>query len=412
MGEPDFSAAGPALCLTGANLRQVGLRLDLPNRRVSLRESLASACPALARQLVPFLAARFAVCVDLSAAARGPDGLRAVSDVLVATLPEALRACGQRPARLAFSCPSTAATVEAVMELRHCAALGWPAVFLRMADAQMAAGRARTDREHADSKRWHRQTALAFADPGISIILEATTRPACDFSTPEKPETVLPVSRFETAAATAWLTLQLDLSRIMAAEGGLQLRPARRLLRAGLRAADNRVDRCDWASASLRADALLHRRLAIQVTGIGDLVDRCGWRPSEFATIYAVSRRLRLLRRMLIRESVSLARRRGPFPALLQGTFRETLGRRFGEHIADDLIYRRALRHRHLLVISPWAMFPRERPAYPASEYLHLLPALRAADTVAMYRPDMLSAPGLDDFRSMLGRAWVEARNR
>ena len=56
----------------------------------------------------------------------------------------------------------------------------------------------------------------------------------------------------------------------------------RRLLRAVLRLADNLVDQLDWPSPELAQDALVNRRLAVHVTGIGDLVDRWDWIPAAF----------------------------------------------------------------------------------------------------------------------------------
>jgi len=135
----------------------------------------------------------------------------------------------------------------------------------------------------------------------------------------------------------------------------------------------------------LLEDAVRNRRLAIRLEGLGNLVDAEAGNPAAPATALRLARRLRLLRNLLRRESASLARERGPFPALDTAPIMAALSQRYGEATARRLIGRRLLRHRHLLAGSPLALLPDCNPRYPRAAYLNLLPALAGVDSLAMY---------------------------
>jgi hypothetical protein len=184
------------------------------------------------------------------------------------------------------------------------------------------------------------------------------------------------------------------------------------MVRVGLRMADNLIGQVDWGTSRLREDAAENRRLAIQVSGIGDLVDRQEWNPALFSTTRAVSRRLALLKALLVSESLCLARRRGPFPALGTDALVQVLVPRFGRKSAESLVRRHSLRHRHLLALSPFAVFPRNNPSFPPADYLHLLSGLRWADTVALYGDEHRQQLTLAEYRKLLRMTWAQARNR
>jgi hypothetical protein len=247
----------------------------------------------------------------------------------------------------------------------------------------------------------------------VRLVLGHTTRPTCTLAHGERGNAVLPVSQFEVRADTAWLALDLHLDALSQPASLVETRhELRRLLRAALRLADNLVDQVEWATPDLAQDALVNRRLAVHVTGIGDLVDRRGLDPVAFSTVDLVVRAVGLLRRLMLRESNALARERGPFPGLELRGLTSTLARSFGDAQAHRLLRQAGLRHRHLLVLSPYSVFPEREARRSLPSYLHLLPALRSADTVAMHGEGVLRRLPLPVFQRLLQMTWAIARNR
>lgn len=379
----------------------------------------------LARRLAPLLAAGASISIDLTdvardaAADRRREQLRLVTAGLDARLPAELQRYGISPRGLMFSVRADHPGLGSVLRLRESVSLGRPLIGIRVPDRLLeAAGQPTsggTGHAPGDGRRlWGGLTELAHRDPGVSLVLQHTTRPSCTLAAGERGDAVLPRSLFEARAATAWLAFEVDLAACYAAA----LRPdpdlgaMRRLLRAGLRLADNLMDQLDWASPELGQDALVNRRLAVHFTGLGDVVDRLQADPTAFSTVQATTRRLKLLRRLLIRESNRLARARGTYPGLEVRDVACTLSRNFGADYARRILRQAGLRHRHLLVLSPFGVFPRCAPRHPPDAYLHLLPVLCCADTVAMYGDAVRRVLPLPAYRRLLQMSWAIARNR
>ena len=233
-----------------------------------------------------------------------------------------------------------------------------------------------------------------------------------DLHSAERCDVALPQSLFEAPADSAWLALRLDVSELADSAAGIGFQRLRPMLRVGLRFADNLVDHIDWPWASLRLDAMLNRRVAVHLVGIGDLVDGLGLDPCEFRTLQLVTRLLFLLKRVLIRESAALARRRGPFPGLGVRDLVMSLAPHYGYEDAERLIGQRSLRHRHLLAISPYAIFPSRPARHPVGAYKNLLPAIRCADTINMYEDPLCRSLSLGEYRRLVRRTWAVSRNR
>lgn len=378
----------------------------------------------VARRLAPLLAAGAEVGLDLSVLARGdgPAGERREQMRLVATglgagLPGALRPFGVEARGLTLSAGAEHPGLGELLALRGSAALGWPRIVVRLPDRLMTALQGTQVAEPrgagAEALRlWHGLTGLAHREAAVRLVLQRTTRPACSLAGAEPVDAVLPVGLFEARAETAWLAVRLRLDALGAADPDAALVELRRLLAAVLRLADNLVDHLDWPTPELAQDALVNRRLALHVTGIGSLVDRWGRDPADFATVAVVVRWLGVVRRLVLRESNLLARERGPFPGLELRELARTLASSVGEERARRLLRQAGLRHRHLLVMSPWDVFPATGARRPLPEYLHLLPAIRWADTIAMYGDGIRRALPVAAFRRLLRLTAAIAHNR
>lgn len=379
---------------------------------------------ALARRIAPLLAGGGEVSVDLSVLAGGErsdtvrrEQMRLVTGGLAGLLPAALARFGVAARGVVFSAGADHPGLGELLRLRACAGLGHPPVLLRLPDRLILALRGAESDGCADwpgdpLRMWQGLTSLAHREAGIHLVLQQTTRPACALAASERADAVLPASLFEVRAQTAWPALRLSLEALGADSPAAATRELRRLLAAGLRLADNLVEQVDWPAPELAQDAWVNRRLAVHLTGIGDLVDAWRLDPADFACARLVARWMRLARRLMRRESNALARERGPFPGLDLREIESTLSRSFGGEHARRLLRQAGLRHRHLLVLSPFSLFPQGRPRRPLPSYLHLLPALRWADTIALCGDGMARALPLATYRRLLRMTWAIARNR
>lgn len=254
---------------------------------------------------------------------------------------------------------------------------------------------------------WEELVEASHADRRIELVPAGDRQPLTDLMLTEKPDAIMPLSLFEAPADTAWLGLKFDLSTIPAEQIARGVGHLKKLVRVGVRLADNLIDTVTWPSAELRQDALDNRRLAAHVTGIGDLALRHGLDPTEFSTLRLVQRWLTLFKRQLLRESLRLAREREPYPALNARQLVRALAPRYGEPRARQIIARRSPRHRQLLALSPYCVLPRGPTALPVRAWLNLLPAIRIADNVTMYGSRVRSRLDRADYERLLRSTWA-----
>lgn len=258
-----------------------------------------------------------------------------------------------------------------------------------------------------DGALWDELVRASHANPRIDLVLAGRKQPLTDLMGSERPDAIMPLSLFEAPADTAWLGMQFDLSAIPAEQIERGTGHLKKLVRVGVRLADNLIDSVTWPSEELRSDALANRRLAAHVTGIGDLVLRHGLDPASFSTLRLLQRWLTLFKRQLLRESLRLARERGPYPALNAEQLVRTLAPRYGDVRARRIISRRSPRHRQLLALSPYCVLPRRKNAVPARAWLNLLPLVRIADNLTMHGSQVRSLIDRSDYERLLRSTWA-----
>ncbi len=408
----------------GALAGQFGLRF----RKVQAdRDGFSASIACIAQRVAPLLSAGRKVCVDLTPVpgdtlkpANSDSGFAAFCTALQVHLPSFFGSTKPRPGQLMFSLLADHPGLPDFMKLREIDSLVCPYLGVRIPNRMMSRLRLATDEANGDDSAcaekpdsvWERLTRTSHQDPGVVLIPEATTLPLSDLHSSELCEVAMPQSLFEAPADSAWLALQLDVSRLADPVAGIGFRRLRPILRAGLRFADNLVDCVEWPWASLRLDAILNRRVAVHLVGIGDLVDRLDLDPLDFRSLQLVARWLGLMKRVLIRESAALARRRGPFPGLGVNDLVRNLAPHYGLKDAERLIRQRGLRHRHLLAISPWAIFPSAASNHRTIDYCNLLPAIGCADTINMYGDRKRHALPLRHYRQLMRMTWALSRNR
>lgn len=261
-----------------------------------------------------------------------------------------------------------------------------------------------------DGALWDELVRASHANPRIDLVLAGQKQPLTDLMGSERPDAIMPLSLFEAPADTAWLGMQFDLSTIPAEQIERGTGHLKKLVRVGVRLADNLIDSVTWPSEALRRDALANRRLAAHVTGIGDLVLRHGLDPASFSTLRLLQRWLTLFKRQLLRESLRLAEERGPYPALNAEQLVRTLAPRYGDLRARRIISRRSPRHRQLLALSPYCVVPRRANAIPARSWLNLLPLVGIADNLTMHGSPVRSLLDRADYERLLRSTWALLR--
>lgn len=254
----------------------------------------------------------------------------------------------------------------------------------------------------------------AHATGNVQVALAPAVYSPCSLLSAETATGVLPGAAVQVPAGTAWLPMRIDLSRFADSGGCLQENAIERALCRSVEIGELLHDAVHWPTARMRHDAWLNRRLAIIVTGFGDLVRRRGQDPADFASLAELSQFLRWAQAMLLRQSRAVAQGIGNLPALEltdpsltlpNGQQRNSWRARW--HEASQLA---AIRHRNLLVLSPWSVFPANEPA--DWRYADLLPLLGFADACAFPRRPALSHWNVNQFKGFHQRAWAVLQHR
>ncbi|MGI9291965.1 MAG: hypothetical protein ACR2QG_11925, partial [Gammaproteobacteria bacterium] len=296
-----------------------------------------------------------------------------------------------------FSVAEEHPDLEAIINLRHSDALAVAAVAVRYG--------IKSNDSHLVSRRWQMLMSQSHHDGRLKLIPHMSLNPISGLHALETGDCVMPTGLFEAGTDTAWLMLELNASRLVD-----DVRP-RETLAACLRFADNLIDAIDWPRPVLQLDALLNRRVCLHVTGIGDMLLHRGMRPDSIKTFTWLKRWLSFVRRSLLRESRLLAELRGPFPELGANELMEELALRYGTENARQLLKNSFLRHRHVLALSPFSLFPQTTTSHDDGRWLGLVSTLECADALTMYGPDPRQRLSRDDWQRLLQLTGALARS-
>ena len=165
---------------------------------------------------------------------------------------------------------------------------------------------------------------------------------------------------------------------------------------------DTLHDARDWPSPAIQFDSWLNRRLAVTIRGWGDLVRRWKADPAAFQTLNELEDIASFIADIMSARSRALARKRGYCPAVdLEGTSIRNSDmemRRRWQRAVDDT----ALRHRNLIAMSVWDVFPQGEPA--DLRYFDLLPIVRCAHCLSFRRDVDIKHWNIDEFRRFYER--------
>jgi hypothetical protein len=228
----------------------------------------------------------------------------------------------------------------------------------------------------------------------VRIALAPVVSSPCPLLPPENASGILLPSGLQSPPGTAWIQMQLDLTRYADENGEIDECALHDCLRLCIETGESMHDEMDWLTAAMRHDAWLNRRLAISISGIGDLAKLRGLDPRCFATQKDLGSVLQDVRDVVNERSRQLARKTQPAPSLnMVGVYRDA----DWQARWQNALQLSAMRHRNLLAMSPWAVFPSDVAA--DSRYADLLPLLQYADACSFPQPPCLRAWNINEFK-------------
>jgi hypothetical protein len=234
-------------------------------------------------------------------------------------------------------------------------------------------------------------------------------RTRCPLLGDEATGSVLPQLALLVPPDTAWLPVDLNLCDFTDRHGLLRHDCLRATLRRGLLIADALFDKLYWPDAMQREDAYLNRRIAVNVTGIGDYVKLCRANPAGIACLRELDRLFGRMHGWLWDQSRAIARDRGLLPALARKDpslqWSDENHRRAWQQRWQDALQTAAVRHRNLLVLSPYSVLPRSGAA--AQAFADLLPLLAHADACSFAAPPSFDGWSIKEFKHFHRRAFA-----
>ena len=231
----------------------------------------------------------------------------------------------------------------------------------------------------------------------------------CPLFAPEYASGILPPSGMQVPVGTAWATMQINIMDYCDEHGDICEFGLRERVRRCVEYGEQFHDDADWPNAAMRHDSWSNRRLAIMVEGIGDLARARRFDPRSLLALDDLGDVLSEIRRIANDHSRKLAGDIQHAPSL---SITETDGDRSGivELTAWQQRWQAALqfsatRHRNLLAMSPWTIFPSGQPA--DSRYSDLLPLLAQVDVCSFPQPLGTNSWNINEFKNFHCRLWA-----
>lgn len=236
----------------------------------------------------------------------------------------------------------------------------------------------------------------------VSIVVPTVVTSPCPLLAEENGEAILSSTGMQVPQDSAWVPLQVDVSAFVTGSGNMRFGALEAALNTCVDRGDALHDTHDWSSRAMQYDSWLNRRLAIAIRGWGDLVDTRGADPTALQTLNELENLAAFISETIVARSRALAGERGYCPAFdvagasLRGSGEEMQLR--WQRAVDGS----ALRHRNLISMSVWDIFPRGRPA--DLRYFDLLPILRCANCLSFRREVDIRHWNVKEFRRFYER--------
>ena len=254
---------------------------------------------------------------------------------------------------------------------------------------------------HHEALVWERLWEMRDLAP-ISAMLPAVVSSPCPLLPDESANAVLVATLTQVPSDSAWIPLELDLAAYLRSDGSVRQSSLDAALRGMVEEGERGHDVARWDSPTQHRDSWLNRRLSVFVRGWGDLVALRRDDPASLDTLQELRALSDHVATVLTDASRQLANQNGYCPALDAG------GARVLQHGSEmnarwrRAIVENALRHRNLLTLSPWDVFPRHEPA--DVRYTNLLPVLNCANSVSFRRDVDIRHWNVKEFKGFYDR--------
>ena len=268
--------------------------------------------------------------------------------------------------------------------------------------------------ENGDSQYWdylwrHRGTRWAV----LPAYGDSVSTP-CPLLADENANVVLPTTGIQAPRGSAWLPLSLHLPKFADSNGRVDMQVLTKSLIACVDSGERLIDLQTWPTSCMQRDARANRRIAIQITGIGDLVRMQNANPSDLTLLQSLNELMEHVRTTVWNRSAELARGADLLPAIAR--HEPALAVSDGQHNRHwalrwhAAVERCAVRHRNLLVISPYAVLP--AAGEDCAAYTDLLPLIGCADAHSFATSASLQSWTFKDFCRFHRRAWAVMQRR
>lgn len=404
--ELQLSGVEPMLTVTSEGHRATGVTLVIDAGAVQKPGAAAQ----FRRQAYDALVQGLPLCISITnpgGAAEAADRFRGLCQILRSTLEDT----GAPPSSVELLIEVSSMPPQSAWKWR-CELLGEGPLHVMAPRSLMSPGDAAEKRCH--DRFWSQMWQLRGSGL-VRVLCAPSVLPQCPLLTAEAATVVIPLVSLQAPQGSAWIPLHLDLGRFADDKGALRETAFEQALTRCVEIGDLLHDRVLWPTAQMRHDSWLNRRLAVTVSGFGDITQRRGYDPTRFASLAELSAVLRWAQGILRQQSQSIARRTQSLPALERsdptralpaGALRDGWRKRW-----QDAAESAAHRHRNLIAMSPWSVFPSAQAA--DYRYADLLPLLDFAHALSATELPSLVHWNVSEFKSFHQRAGAvtDARN-
>lgn len=231
----------------------------------------------------------------------------------------------------------------------------------------------------------------------------------CPLFAPEFASGILPPNGIQVPVGTAWAKMRIDVMDYCDEQGEINAFGLREGIRRCVEYGEQLHDETAWPTAAMRFDSWSNRRLAITVDGIGDLARARSFDPRSLLALQDLNEFLGDIREITNECSRQLAVDSEHAPSLCidepesqaSGIIKLTAWQQRWQAALQFA----ATRHRNLLAMSPWSVFPTGTAA--DSRYSDLLPLLAQADVCSFPQPPCIKSWNINEFKHFHRRLWA-----
>lgn len=236
----------------------------------------------------------------------------------------------------------------------------------------------------------------------ISVVLPTIVSSPCALLAEENADAILSSTGMQVPHNTAWIPMQVDVSRFVRGNGDFRLGALETALNHCVDHGDSVHESGSWPTPFMSYDSWLNRRLAVAVRGWGNVVRMRRADPRAFRTLRELEGLAEFVAETLRARSRTLARKKGHCPALDIAGKQILNGGGEMKQRWQRAVDQIALRNRNLTTMSVWDVFPRGEPA--DVRYFDLLPLLRCANSLSFQRDVDIAHWTMSEFRRFYGR--------